>query len=97
MLQKENYRSLFPIYVTNQNGNEHSDFLPVTRASKLILSRLHVKQRLSKKSNPVFRLDSIGPLNFPNLDKKKLHTAMGDCEMCLDVMRKLKKSANSNL
>ena len=35
MLQKENYRSLFPIYITNTNGNEHSDFLPVTRASKI--------------------------------------------------------------
>ena len=94
MLQKENYRSLFPIYITNQNGNEHSDFLPVARASKLFYPDC-IKTDLSKKSNPVFRLDSIGPLNFPNLDKKKLHTAMGDCEVCLGVMRKLKKSANS--
>jgi len=94
MLQKENYRSLFPIYITNQNGNEHSDFLPVARASKLFYPDC-IKTDLSAKSNPVFRLDSIGPLNFPNLDKKKLHTAMGDCEVCLGVMRKLKKSANS--
>ena len=94
MLQKENYRSLFPIYITNQNGNEHSDFLPVARASKLFYPDC-IKTDLSKKSNPVFRLDSIAPLNCPNLDKKKLHTAMGDCEVCLGVMRKLKKSANS--
>ena len=86
MLQKENYRSLFPIYITNQNGNEHSDFLPVARASKLFYPDC-IKTDLSKKSNPVFRLDSIGPLNCPNLDKKKLHTAMGDCEVCLGVMR----------
>ncbi len=92
MLQKENYRSLFPIYITNQNGNEHSDFLPVTRASKLFYPDC-VKTEISPKSNPVFRLDSIGPLNFPNMDKKKMHTAMGDCETCLDVMRKIKKEA----
>ena len=92
MLQKENYRSLFPIYITNQNGNEHSDFLPVTRASKLFYPDC-VKTEISEKSNPVFRLDSIGPLNFPNMDIKKMHTAMGDCETCLDVMRKLKKQA----
>ncbi len=93
MLQKENYRSLFPIYITNQNGNEHSDFLPVTRAAKLFYPDC-VKTEISNKSNPVFRLDSIGPLNFPNMDKKKMHTAMGDCETCLDVMRKIKKNAN---
>lgn len=93
MLQKENYRSLFPIYVTNQKGNEHSDFLPVARASKLFYPD-SIKTNISEKSNPIFRLDSIGPLNFPNLDKKKLHTAIGDCETCLEVMRKLKKNAN---
>ena len=93
MLQKENYRSLFPIYVTNQKGNEHSDFLPVTRTSKLFYPD-SIETKLSEKSNPVFRLDSIGPLNFPNFDKKKLHTAMGDCEICLEVMRKIKKNAN---
>ena len=92
MLQKENYRSLFPIYITNQNGNEHSDFLPVTRASKIFYPDC-IKTEISEKSNPVFRLDSIGPLNFPNMDKKKMHTAMGDCETCLDVMRKIKKEA----
>jgi len=93
MLQKENYRSLFPIYVTNQNGNEHADFLPVTRASKIFFPDC-VQTKLSAKSNPVFKLDSMGPLNFPNFDKKKLHTAMGDCELCLEVMRKIKKDAN---
>jgi len=92
MLQKENYRSLFPIYITNTNGNEHSDFLPVTRASKIFYPD-SIKTETSEKNNPVFRLDSIGPLNFPNMDKKKMHTAMGDCETCLDVMRQLRKQA----
>ena len=94
MLQKENYRSLFPIYRTNQNGNEHSDFLPVARASKHFYPDC-IKTNFSEKSNPIFRLDSIGPLNFANLNKKKLHTAIGDCETCLEVMRLLKKNANS--
>ena len=35
MLQKENYKALLPIYITNTQGSEHSDFLPVARASKL--------------------------------------------------------------
>ena len=57
----------------------------------LLINKL--EGEINEKNNPVFRLDSIGPLNFPNMDKKKMHTAMGDCETCLDVMRKVKKEA----
>ena len=35
LIQKENYKTLLPIYATNTNGNEHADFLPVARSSKL--------------------------------------------------------------
>ena len=27
LIQKENYKSLLPIYATNTKGNEHADFL----------------------------------------------------------------------
>ncbi len=97
MLQKENYKALLPIYVTNtlkKNGeiNEQSDFLPVARACKLFYPDC-IKTTLSDKGNPIFKLDHIGPLNFPDLDTKKFHTAIQDCETLLKVMQILKKGA----
>ena len=92
MLQKENYKALLPIYITNTQGSEHSDFLPVARASKLFYPDC-IKTSLSDKGNPVFKLDNIAPLNFPDLDTKKFHTAIQDCETLLRVMKKLKKDA----
>ena len=93
MIQKENAKSLLPIYITNTNGSEHSDFLPVARASKLFFPDC-LKTELSEKKNSIFKLDSIGPLNFPDLDVKKFHTAIQDCETLLRVMKKLKQEAN---
>ena len=92
MLQKENYKSLLPIYITNTQGSEHADFLPVARASKLFYPDC-IKTGLSDKGNPIFKLDNIGPLNFPDLDTKKFHTAIQDCETLLRVMKKLKQDA----
>ena len=92
MLQKENYKSLLPIYITNTQGSEHSDFLQVARTSKLFFPDC-IKTVLSDKGNAIFKLDSLGPLNFPDLDTKKFHTAIQDCETLLRVMKKLKQSA----
>ena len=92
MLQKENYKALLPIYITNTQGSEHSDFLPVARACKLFYPNC-IKTSLSDKGNPVFKLDKVGPLNFPDLDTKKFHTAVQDCETLLRVMKKFKEGA----
>ena len=35
LCEKENYRSLLPIYILKTNGNEAADFLPFARAAKL--------------------------------------------------------------
>ena len=91
MLQKEAYKSLLPIYKTNLGGNEHSDFLPVARASKLFFPDC-LKTDISEKKNPIFKLDSLGPRNFPDLDTTKFHSAIYDCETLLRVMKKLKQS-----
>ena len=93
MIQKSNYQNLLPIYITNTNGSEHSDFLPVARASKFFYPDC-LKTELSEKKNSIFKLDSIGPLNFPDLDVKKFHTAIQDCETLLRVMKKLKQEAS---
>ena len=92
MLQKENYKALLPIYITNTQGSEHSDFLQVARTSKLFFPDC-IKTFLSDKGNAIFKLDSLGPLNFPDLDTKKFHTAIQDCETLLRVMKKLKQGA----
>ena len=36
MLQKENAKSLLPIYITNTKGSEHSDFLPGLFKNRII-------------------------------------------------------------
>ena len=48
MLQKENYKSLFPAYVLNTNSNEQADFLPVARSSKLFFPK-SINTTFSKK------------------------------------------------
>ena len=48
MIQKSNYQNLLPIYITNTNGSEHSDFLPVARASKFFYPDC-LKTELSEK------------------------------------------------
>ena len=96
MLQKENYKSLLPIYKTNLGGNEHCDFLPVARASKLFFPDC-LETDMSEKKNPIFKLDNLGPRNFPDLDITKFHTAIQDCETLLRVMKKLKQSKASQI
>jgi len=92
LIQKENYKSLFPIYATNTNGNEHGDFLPVARSSKLFYPD-SLETNYSAKGNPIFKLDDLGPKNFPNLDQSLHHTATHDVEVTLKVMKKLKSKA----
>ena len=65
--------ALLPIYITNTKGSEHSDFLPVARASKLFYPDC-IKTGLSDKGNPIFKLDNIGPLNIPDKDSIPLQT-----------------------
>ena len=61
LIQKENYKSLLPIYATNTKGNEHADFLPVARTSKLFF-QIHLKLTILKKI--------IQFLNWTILDQK---------------------------
>ena len=87
---------MFPIYATNTNGNEHGDFLPVARSSKLFYPD-SLETNYSAKGNPIFKLDDLGPKNFPNLDQSLHHTATHDVEVTLKVMKKLKsKTENCN-
>tara|TARA_B100000945_G_scaffold285112_1_gene255152 strand:+ start:614 stop:2128 length:1515 start_codon:yes stop_codon:yes gene_type:complete len=92
LIQKENYKTLLPIYATNTNGNEHADFLPVARASKIFFPNA-LETNYSEKKNPIFKLDDLGPKNFPDLDKSKHHTATHDVEVTLKVIEKLKNKA----
>ena len=90
MLQKENYKSLFPPYVLNTNSNEQADFLPVARSSKLFFPK-SINTNFSEKKNPVFQLESLSIIN--DIKVKQFHTAISDCEACLGVMRLIKKNA----
>ena len=74
LIEKENYRSLLPIYVLKTGGNEAADFLPWARAAKLFFPD-SLKTTFSKSANPVFKLEDLGMKNFPELDKSKFHTA----------------------
>ena len=66
--EKENYRSLLPIYVLKTNGNEAADFLPFARASKLFYPN-SLETSYSSSNNPVFKLEDLGMKNFQKLIK----------------------------
>ena len=92
MIEKENYRSLLPIYTLKLKGNEATDFLPFARAAKLFHPDC-LETSLSEAGNPVFKLEDIGMKNFPNLDKSKFHTATMDVEVSAMVMQRIKQKA----
>ena len=91
LAEKENYKSLLPIYILKLKGNEAADFLPFARAAKLLSNCLETSY--SKSNNPVFKLEDLGMKNFPNTDKSKFHTATQDCEITAKVIMKVKEKA----
>ena len=92
LAEKENYRSLLPIYVLKTNGNEAADFLPFARAAKLFYPK-SLETSYSSSNNPVFKLEDLGMKNFPETDKSKFHTATQDVEITAKVMNKIKQTA----
>ena len=91
-VEKENYRSLLPIYILKTNGNEAADFLPFARAAKLFYPN-SLETSYSSSNNPVFKLEDLGMKNFPDTDKSKFHTATQDVEITAKVMNKIKQTA----
>jgi exodeoxyribonuclease-1 len=94
LIEKENYKSLLPIYVLKLGGNEATDFLPFARAAKLFYPEC-LETSLSKANNPVFKLEDLGMKNFPDLDKSKFHTATMDVEVSAKIMKRVKEKARS--
>jgi exodeoxyribonuclease I len=92
LAEKENYRSLLPIYILKTNGNEAADFLPFARAAKLFYPK-SLETSYSKSNNPVFKLEDLGMKNFPETDKSKFHTATQDVEITARVMKKIQQTA----
>jgi len=92
LAEKENYKTLLPIYIFKTNGNEAADFLPFARAAKLFYPN-SLETSYSKSNNPVFKLEDLGMKNFPNTDKSKFHTATQDCEITAKVILRVKETA----
>ena len=92
LAEKENYRSLLPIYILKTNGNEAADFLPFARAAKLFYPK-SLQTSYSKSNNPIFKLEDLGMKNFPDTDKSKFHTATQDCEISAKIINKIKQTA----
>ena len=92
LIEKENYRSLLPIYSLKLNGNEATDFLPFARAAKLFYPDC-LETSQSKAGNPVFKLEDLGMKNFPNLDKSQFHTATMDVKVSAMIMQRVKEKA----
>jgi exodeoxyribonuclease I len=92
LIEKENYKSLLPIYTLKVNGNEATDFLPFARAAKVFHPDC-LETSISAAGNPVFKLEDLGMKNFPNLDKSKFHTATMDVEVSALIMQRIKERA----
>ncbi len=92
LAEKENYRSLLPIYILKTQGNEAADFLPFARAAKLFYPK-SLETSYSSSNNPVFKLEDLGMKNFPETDKSKFHTATQDVEITAKIIKKIKSTA----
>ena len=91
-IEKENYRSLLPIYVLKQNQNMAADFLPFARACKIFYQD-SFKAKKNVKGNFSFKLTDLAECNISNLDKNSLHTSIGDCKVVWEILKKMKKNA----
>jgi len=91
-IEKENYRALLPSYILKQNGNEAADFLPFARACKIFYPD-SFKAKKNAKGNLSFKLTDLAEENVHNLDKKTLHTSVGDCKIVWEILKKMRKNA----
>ena len=91
-IEKENYRSLLPIYVLKQNQNEVADYLPFARAAKIFYPD-SFNAKKNTKGNFSFKLSDLAEANVDKLNKKTLHTSIGDCKIVMEILKKLKKNA----
>ena len=91
-IEKENYRALLPSYILKQNGNEAADFLPFARACKIFYPD-SFKAKKNVKGNYSFKLTDLASENIHNLDKKTLHTSVGDCKVVWEILKKMRKNA----
>jgi len=91
-IEKENYRSLLPVYVLKTNQNMAADFLPFARASKMFYQN-SFEAKKNDKGNFSFKLTDLAVCNISNLDKSSLHTSIGDCKVVWEILKKMKKNA----
>jgi len=91
-IEKENYRSLLPVYLLKTNQNMAADFLPFARASKMFYQN-SFEAKKNDKGNFSFKLTDLAESNIKNLDKSSLHTSIGDCHVVWEILKKMKKNA----
>ena len=91
-IEKENYRSLLPVYVLKTNQNMAADFLPFARASKMFYQN-SFEAKKNDRGNFSFKLTDLAVCNISNLDKSSLHTSIGDCKVVWEILKKMKKNA----
>ena len=91
-IEKENYRSLLPVYVLKTNQNMAADFLPFARASKMFYQN-SFEAKKTAKGNFSFKLTDLAESNISNLDKSSLHTSIGDCKVVWEILKKMQKNA----
>ena len=83
---------MLPPYILKQNGNEAADFLPFARACKIFYPD-SIKAKKNVKGNFSFKLTDLATENIHNLDKKTLHTSVGDCKVVWEILKKMRKNA----
>jgi exodeoxyribonuclease I len=84
LLRQSFYKSLYPPYLTNTNGNCRSDSLRIIQASNHYVPGI-LSVPMDETGKQTFKLDRLAPVN--NFNQSSFHDAMGDVEAMMHMCR----------
>mgnify|MGYP000415691812 CR=1 FL=1 len=84
LLRQAFYQSLYPIYLTNTNGNRRMDALKVVQAASVFAPDV-LTIPVNAKARPVFKLDQCAPAN--GFDHANAHDALADVLATIHLCR----------
>ena len=88
MLRTAFFTNLFDPYLTITAENSRADLLNIVRASNFFYPE-KIKSLINEKGNPMFKLDSIAPLN--GITNFTAHDALGDTKATISLARLIKE------
>lgn len=90
LLRQSFYQSLFPLYLTNTDGNSRMDVLRLLHAVSMYAPTA-IAIPTKDNGNPIFKLDQVAPFN--GFSHANAHDAMADVEATIHMCRLVSERA----